>query len=120
MQVRPMVSVLSYFLLFGIITTLYLCSTGCTHGVGAVSDLRIGKEYVTIGAHEENLRECNVKLFNIVTMMLTEMGPVPVKALTGSDAIVCGEFDCTESMKDEEAKGFDCMPLDALQPPKKE
>lgn len=102
---------------FLITAAAILSLAGCAHQIKGPEDLRINSVYKLEGAPVAELKECTLKPQNIVTVVPTEAGPIPIE-LMGTKASVCGEIDCSKVKAD--MKGFDCLPIEFLQSSKSE
>lgn len=93
----------------------------CAHKLEKAEDLVLNKEYTTIGASKEELRVCKAVVKNIMTVLPTEQGPLPIEVMSDGEekAVVCGYIDCS-MVKADMKNEFACFPMSFLQSPKSE
>lgn len=84
----------------------------CAHKVESAADLTVYEQYPLVG--NEEIKHCKLKVHNIGTAMaLSEDMVVPLSALMGTEAMVCGMIDCsTEEKKVPEF--YQCAPIEIL------
>lgn len=94
-----------------------LALSSCATQVKTVQDVVIDKEYVTQGAPKEELTKCKIVVKNIMTVLPSPVGPVPVEAVSGGQekALICGLLDCSHIQPDAKDV-FQCIPMSAIQP----
>ena len=97
---------------FILVSSLTSCATTAPT---KAEDLRVGHKYNMVGL--ESMKSCTLRVDNIVTVLPTQAGPVPVQAAYEVDAMICGWIDCSAE-RGPDAQRFDCGKADILYPSK--
>jgi hypothetical protein len=84
----------------------------CAHKIESAADLKVYEQYALIGNDE--VKHCKLKIYNIGTAVaLSEDMVMPLAAVGGTEAMVCGMIDCsTEEKKIPEF--YQCAPIEIL------
>lgn len=101
---------------FLVLAVMLLAS--CAHQLKTPSDLQIDKSYPLLGAEKAEYRVCTMQARNVMTMMPSPVGVLPIAALGQTSAYVCGEIDCSAA-EDKNVKGskWYCAPFELLTEP---
>ena len=93
---------------------LFLVS--CATTPQSASDLKVDESYALVGNPHEEVRTCRITVKNILTVVPTPIGLLPMKEANGAEALVCGPVACPADTKNE-GTDFYCSSLKQLQEP---
>jgi len=97
---------------------LSISAASCaTKSKNPYSESIVGETYSTIGAENDKLKVCKIKIANITTVVPGPDGqPISVSSVLPTQAVICGWVDCSamEEEKDSQPQ-FTCAPIEVIQ-----